>query len=56
MKITCKNCDGEIETVEIKRFEVYQGVDGDFEATAILEDGDYFLLFGKRLGTVQIED
>jgi len=56
MKITCKNCDGEIETVEIKQFEVCQGVDGDFEAKAILEDGDYFLLFGERLGTVKIEE
>jgi hypothetical protein len=56
MKITCRNCDGEIETVEIKKIEVYQGADGDFEAKAILEDGDYFLLFGKRLGNVKIED
>lgn len=56
MKITCKNCDGEIETVEIKEFEVYQGIDGNFEAMVTMIDGDYFLLFGERLGTVKIED
>lgn len=56
MKIICKNCDGELEIVEIKKFEVYQGVDGDFEAMATLENGDYFLIFGERLGTVKIKD
>jgi hypothetical protein len=56
MKITCKNCDGEIETIEIKEFEIHQGLNGDFEAIAILENGDYFLIFGERLGTVKIED
>ena len=56
MKITCKNCDGEIETIEIKKFEVYQGIDGDYEAEVTMVDGDYFLLFGERLGTVKIID
>lgn len=56
MKITCKNCDGKIETVEIKKFEICQGIDGDFEAKAIMDNDDCFLLFGERLGTVMIED
>ncbi len=56
MKITYKNCDGDIEIVEIKKFEVYQGIDGGFEAKATMYDGDCFLLFGERLGTVKIED
>lgn len=56
MEITCKNCDGVIETQKIKEFEISQGIDGDFEAIATLENGDYFLIFGERLGTIKIED
>lgn len=56
MKITCRNCDGEMETLEIKKFEINQFMDGGFEAEATELDNHIFLLFGERLGTVVIED
>ena len=56
MKITCRNCDGEMETLEIKKFEINQFMDGGFEAEATELDNHTFLLFGERLGTVVIED
>ncbi|WP_338630839.1 hypothetical protein [Clostridium baratii] len=56
MKITCRNCDGEMETLEIKKFEINQGMDEGFEAKATELDNHTFLLFGERLGTVEIEE
>lgn len=56
MKITCRNCDGEMETLEIKKFEINQFMDGGFEAKATELDDHTFLLFDERLGTVKIEN
>lgn len=56
MKITCRNCDGDMETVEIKKFKINQFMDNGFEAKVTELDNHNFLLFGERLGTVMIED
>lgn len=56
MKITCKNCDGEIETLDIKEFKIYQDMFGQFGAKATRLDNNTFLLSDESLSVTEIKD
>ena len=56
MKITCMNCDREMETSYIKEIKIWKDMFGEFEAEATDLDNNTFLLSDESLSVTEIKD